>query len=136
MLRLNNGLVLILSLVLIGCASSIDNQEAMARYQFPELESVSSINNWKLDGWEVIDQQSLIIQTGPSQFYLFVLSRRHSQLRFAESILVTSTAGRVKVNFDTVSTPRDPMLKVPIAAMYKLQGREAVAAIKQQILAE
>ncbi len=136
MLRLKMGLFVILSLVLIGCANTVDNEEAKARYQFPELESVSSINNWKLDGWEVIDQQSLIIQTGPSRYYLFVLSRRHSQLRFAESVLVTSTSGRVRVNFDTVSTPRDPMLKVPIGAMYKLQGREEVTAIKEKILGE
>ena len=84
----------------------------------------------------IIKQQSLIIQTSPSQFYLLVLSRRHSQLRFAEVVLVSSTSGQVRVSFDTVSTPRDRNLKVPIAAIYKLKGRDQVAAIKAQILDE
>jgi hypothetical protein len=125
--------LVLISLIVIACASTTDSEEAMARYQFPELESVKSIQNWKMDGWEVIDGQSLIIQTSPTHFYLFVLSRRNPQLRFAEGILVSSTAGRVQVNFDTVATVREPMFKTPIAAIYKLDGRAQVTEIKQQI---
>jgi len=132
--RVKTYLLALLALALIACAAPIDDKAAMEKYQFPELESVTSIRNWQLDGWQVVDERSLIIQTSPSQYYLFVLARRNLQLKFAEGILVSSTSGQVQVNFDTVATSREPMLKTPIAAMYKLKGRDQVAEIKGRIV--
>lgn len=121
--------------VISGCASSpliIDE-----KYQFPEFEQVDSISRLNLHGWETVDNQSLIVQLGPSQYYLLVLRNRMPDLNFAETILFTATGNRIEAGLDCVEvvgpscTPE--AMPVVIDTIYKLDGRDDVDRARRQI---
>lgn len=126
---------LVLSL-LVACANEPSQNEDLNKYVFDNLQEVKKVNNWRIDGWNVIDNQSLIIHTSPTTSYLLILSRPDHNIKFSEAVLVSSTAGSVQSGFDTVSTPRGGTMKTPIKRIYKLQGKEQQQQVKAQILGE
>ncbi len=121
---------------LAACASEPQITGDPNKYLFSDLEEVDSIQNWKLDGWNVVDNQSVIVYTSPATSYLLILMRPDHNLNFAEALLISSTAGRVMARFDTVTTARDRVLKTPIERIYKLKGKEQIAAVRKQIKGE
>ncbi|WP_299809146.1 DUF6491 family protein [uncultured Shewanella sp.] len=132
-MRLLKLVSLLFILVLAGCASSEASKERIAKYTFPELEQVNSIDNFRMDGWESIDRYSLILTSRPRQSYLLILGGGLNDLNFAQGLLVTSTLGKVEVGFDSVSTVQDPMMKAQIKRIYKLENKEQKNAIKAKI---
>jgi hypothetical protein len=126
---------LITALTITGCATTPLTIEE--RYSFPELEQVTGLTHPQLMGWEVVDSQSLVIQTGPSQYYLLVLGQRLADLNFAESIIISSTGNRIEAKLDCVEvvqpqcTPGN--IPVVIHAIYKLDGRSSVEMVKNRI---
>lgn len=122
-------------LLVNGCASSplvIDK-----KYRFPEFEQVDSISRLNLDGWEVIDHQSLIVHTGASSSYLLVLRNRMPDLNFAETVLFSSTGNRIEAGLDCVEvvgpTCSPEAIPVVIDTIYKLDGRDDVERARRQI---
>lgn len=105
----------------------------MSKYEFDDIPTVDSITNWTLDGWNAIDNRSLIVQTSPRDYYLFILSVPNPDLRFALTVAITSTAGQVQARFDTVSTPNDLMLRSPIEKIYKLADKDQVNEVTSKI---
>lgn len=125
-----------LILMLTACATTAESEADKAKYEFNELTELSSIPNWRLDSWDVIDSKSLIVETLPNQSYLLVLATPIQNLKIAVGILVSSSVGSVKARFDTVSTARNPMFKSSIQTIYKLDSDEQITAVKQQIAGE
>ena len=123
------------ALVLTACAG-MQEDEDKERYDFENLQQVKAIQDYRLNGWNVIDSQSLVINTGPQTHYLLILQRKLTDLRFAENILISSTAGRVQAKFDTVATPIVPQNEVAIERIYKLDNREQVDMVRRQIRGE
>jgi len=123
-------------LVTGGCVSS---QVVIAeKYRFSEFERVDSIPRLRLNGWEVIDHQSLIVHTGPASSYLLVLRNRMPDLNFAETILFTATGSRIEAGLDCVEvvgpTCSPEAMPVVIDTIYKLTGRDDIVRVRRQIL--
>ena len=128
-------LLLLLSLfggpVLANGPSTLDE-----KYHFDNLETVKSFHNWSINGWHAIDQRSLIVQTSPSTAYLVILDRRLPDLRFSETIAISSTGSFVYANFDTVHARNKFGISIPanIARIYRLKGKAQRHQVREQIL--
>lgn len=123
--------VLCIFMCLLACAS--EPVKLNEKYVFPDLPGVKSILNYRLQSWNVIDSQSLIVQTGPSRYFLLILQQANMDLPFSENILISSTAGTVESGLDTVSAAQSPMIKTAIERIYELRGQEQLKSVRQQI---
>ena len=72
------------------------------------------------DGWRAIDDRNLVLHISPSRSYLISLRTRSPELRFAHTIALTSTAGRVSGRFDEVIVRGQ---RYPIASIRALDPR-------------
>jgi hypothetical protein len=125
---------LCLSLV-SGCVG--DPVTPDAKYTFTEFESIESVSNMNLSGWEVIDARSIVVHTGPSDYYLLILGHAMSDLHSAETILLTSTGNRIEARFDCVEivepscSPRStPAI---ISTIYKLKDSSSISYVRDKI---
>jgi len=99
-----------------------------------QLEAVTEIHKYTMKGWEKMDPQSLVLQTGASTYYLLVLVRPSPELMFAEHIEISSTGSAVKPGYDRVTvyqsgTPVDYV----IDRIYKFKDYEQVKEIRAQL---
>ena len=125
-----------LLLLLAACGAQPERDPAEERkYELSGLPEVDRIQNYRLHGWQSIDGRSLIVDTGPSTFYLVILNRNLTHLRNAEAIAISPTAGTGQARFDTVPTLREPMDKATIQRIYRLNGRDEAQLAKKAILA-
>ncbi|WP_148059366.1 DUF6491 family protein [Sinobacterium caligoides] len=124
---------LFIAVVLSGCSSTPKIPDSV--YLFDNLEQVKSVNNFRLDGWVKIDNRSLIVRSSPSKSYLMVLAYPNPDLRFNDALMISSTAGSVNANFDTVSVVSKSAtnIPVPISAIYKISSRDEEKAVKAEI---
>jgi len=130
-------LTLLLSLSLFGGPVFANGPSARdERYHFENLEMVKRFSNWSINGWNAIDQRSLIVQTSPSTAYLVILDRRLPDLRFSETIAISSTGSFVYAKFDTVLARNRYGLNIPasILKIYRLEGKEQRHRVRAQIL--
>lgn len=129
--------VLLISTVmslLVACASEPKQPIDPNKYVFDDLTEVDVITNWRLQGWTEIDENSLIVRTGPKTSYLLILTRPNYDLKMAQGIIVSTTAGSVKARFDAVSTLRKKDIRYPIERIYELEGKDQRNAVKALIL--
>jgi len=81
--------------------------------------------------WIKVDNQSLIIRTGPNEYHLLVLQIPSPYLIFSEDIsLISPTV--IRAGLDLVQL-RDNMWYV-IERIYKINGHEQMYAIKNQLM--
>ncbi len=130
-------IALLILLGLIGGPAFAKDTTALGeKYNFDNLQTVDRFNNWSINGWNVIDQRSLIVRTSPSRAYLIILDRRLWDLRFSETIAISSTASSVHAGFDTVRVFNRHGINIParIVKIYRLEGREQRRWVRDQIL--
>lgn len=132
-MRLFNTILVLLLLVVGGCASTEANKQRDAMYTFADLQQVNSIDNFRMDGWESVDRYSIIVNVRPKQHYLLILNSGLNDLKFAQGLAISSTMGKVEAGFDSVSTVQDPMLKSQIKRIYKLEDKQQKNEIKAKI---
>ncbi|MDH3641181.1 MAG: DUF6491 family protein [Gammaproteobacteria bacterium] len=82
--------------LLISCAVFASGADAVARTDSIWIGSYGSISNWR-----AVARDELVLWNGPSRAYLVKVWRPAGGLRFAETIGVTQTAGRI-TKFDSV----------------------------------
>jgi hypothetical protein len=126
-----------MALFVLACATGgIDLPE---KYNLDnQLESVSYISKYQgYTSWDAIDNQSFILQTSPSSYYLLILQIPATELRFSESIRISSSGSRVRAGMDTVTLLGRSIKGPPymIEKIYRLKGREQVQTIREQIRA-
>ena len=102
-----------------------------------QLESVPSITKFNMMGWEHVDRMSFILQTTPSDYYLFVLNTPSDELPFTEYIHVSSTGSFVKPGYNNVTvygvnSKRDYV----IYKIYKFKDYEQAKEIRKQLTGE
>ena len=126
--------VILASLFLISACAGTP-LKSLEKYDLDsQLEPVSEILRYNLMGWETVDNQSLILQTSPSQYYLIVLIYPSDQLMYAEHISISNTGDMVKSGFDKVTVYGSPMHDTyVIEKIYKLKDRDQVNAIREQL---
>lgn len=129
-------LMILLVLLVSSCATTpltIDEKYDLDN----QLELVSAINKYRLMSWEMVDSQSLILQTGVSDYYLVVLLRPSTGLMTTESIGVSSTGSSVRSGFDNVTVVSSGMKDTyVIHRIYKLKDSQQAREIKAQLRAK
>lgn len=93
-------LAAVASLVLVtGCAQSARKSEnwqaTLARQGYEVAETVDEIRDYRINGWNRLDDQRVIFDAGPSRDFLITLTRPCRNLRSAEIIGFTSTGTSV-----------------------------------------
>jgi hypothetical protein len=85
--------------------------------------------------WTEVDHQSLIIRTGPSEYYLLVLDRPAPEIMFSEDISIYSMNNVLKAGADYVEFPRyNNNIRYTIERIYKINGLEQMHAIRHQLM--
>ena len=131
-------IALMLALLLSGCTSTLVSLDD--KYRFEGLETVKRVSAFRINGWNTIDSQSLIIYSSPKKRYLVILQRPERDLRFAHSLQFTTTGNSVHARFDCVKVKRygcgpDP-IPVPIHSIYRLNSKADIERVKRQIRGE
>lgn len=120
--------------VLSSFAASAATEED--KYYFANLEQVDNFLYWQINGWQAIDERSLIVNFSPSRSYLVILDRNLRALMFTEQVRFSSRNSRVRANIDMVNV-FDPIARpTRIEAIYLLPDREARQAVRAKILSE
>lgn len=102
-----------------------------------QLEIVTEITKFNMMGWEHVDRMSFILQTTPSDYYLFVLNHPSDELPFAENIHISATGSFVKPGYNNVtvygvSSTEDYVIN----KIYKFKDHEQVKEIRKQLTGE
>jgi hypothetical protein len=134
-MRVNKQTVILCILFFIISACATTQGKKADKYNLDDqLEVVSDITRYNLMSWETVDNQSFILQTSPSQFYLIVLIQPSNDLVFTESISISHTGAMIKPGYDRVTvfgpTKSEPYV---IDKIFKLKDREEAKAIKAQL---
>jgi hypothetical protein len=69
--------------------------EKLAKQHLVQGEVVDSISNYVLDGWNYVDNNHIVIHTGPSKHYLVTLMISCHDLSSVENIAFTTTVDRL-----------------------------------------
>jgi len=125
------------------CVALLISSCATGRIELPEkyvlddqLESVAYISKYQsYSSWDMVDNQSFILQTSPSEYYLIVLQIVATEMPFSESIRISSSASRVRAGMDRVTFLGQSGTRQPytIEKIYRLKDREQVQTIREQI---
>ncbi len=99
---MKTSLVACLFAMLLGGCEHLDN----LKYEDYAGAPISSFWMPSLDGWTVVDDKALVIRTQLSKSYLVKVSGFCPNLKFANAIGVTSTAGSVD-KFEKVIVGQD-----------------------------
>jgi hypothetical protein len=84
--------------------------------------------------WIEVDQQSLIVQTSPREYYLLVLQIPAPELMFSEDISIYCMGNVIKAGSDYVQFPDyNANLRYPIVRIYRMNGPEQMSAIRGQL---
>jgi hypothetical protein len=127
------SVLLLISLVFTACATT--PYKIADKYNLDnELKEANDINSFRIDSWESIDYQSLIIKADFNNYYLVILNRPALNLPFAQNIGVTGTSMRVTKGFDKIivedSSGSESYI---IHKMYKLDNREKATELKNRL---
>jgi hypothetical protein len=127
-------IVFITSLLISSCAGGMI--QLPQKYALDgQLEQVTSIYKSGIMDWETVDNQSLIIETGPSNYYLLVLKIPSPELVFRNRIRISSTGSMIRSGLDEVIIFDSAHMKssYPIDRIYRIKGSEQMRAIRDQL---
>lgn len=125
------GLVLI-SLVFTACATT--NFKVADKYNLDNELKEAEISSLRIDSWESIDLQSLILNADINKYYLVILNRPARSLPFSESIGITVSVDRVRKGLDNIVVKDSSGAESYIIhKIYKLDSREQATEIKNRL---
>lgn len=104
------ALTVLALLLLTACASTGPAQReaaALARFEAAAGEPVANFRFFRLQGFTVLGEQSLVVWTGPSDAYLLRVDGPCNELRWAPKIGLSSGFGLVSARFDRVLAGHD-----------------------------
>lgn len=98
MKRLTNPLIfLAVAALTAACAGTpaepVTLEQKLEQKRYSLGEPVERIRDYRLTGWNSVDDEHLIIHTGPSRSYLLTLRTPCHNLRSAEDIALSTTVG-------------------------------------------
>lgn len=98
-------------------------EQKLADKNYEIHEEIDRIRDYRINGWNYVDDYNVVFQSGPSDHYLLTFNQRCINLRSAHTIAFTQTVGRV-TRFDEVLV-RDrtglPAEKCMIDRIYRLE---------------
>lgn len=119
MRKLVGILILVLGLSQVAVAA-VRSGNDMAYENLDRVGQFSLLSG--LYGWNIVDDDSIIVWASPFRPFLIDLSRKSRGLRFVNRIGVTSTAGHVYEKFDSVIIDG---IRYPIQDIYRLDRESA-----------
>jgi len=101
------GLVAVL---LAGCAGTprLSDEERLARYQAYAGEPVDRFTQLRIDNWESLDSNKLVLWNGRNEAYLLTVWDTCADLRHAQTITVISSSSHTVSVFDKIKVLKDP----------------------------
>jgi hypothetical protein len=134
-IRLSINLAIIL-FILSACATSpatlsekynLDNQ----------LENVPQIFELNLISWDIVDNQSFILQSNPGDYYLIILESSSNTLPFCNTINISNNSSAAWPNYNNVIVNDDGWEdRYMIEKIYKFRDYSQVESIKAQLSRE
>lgn len=103
--RLATALVVLVATLLGACSSAPYRerlQTRLAQYERYAGEPIDKFHFWRLESWEVLGSDKLVLRTTLRDAYLVTVEKSCPELEWADNIGVTSTLNQVSVRFDSV----------------------------------
>ena len=125
--------VVLASLVAAGCTAGTSvsrGEQAMDKYEPYLGEPIRSFTAFRIDSWQSVDRDRLILWTGINNAWLITISGSCPDLMFTDRIRVTSTGSQVST-FDKVIVRGDTCLIDKIEPINVRQMKADRAAAKQ-----
>jgi hypothetical protein len=126
--------VVLASLVVAGCAAGTSvsrGEQAMDKYEPYLGEPVRSFTAFRIDSWQSVDRDRLILWTGINDAWLITVSGFCPDLMFTDRIRVTSTGSQVST-FDKIVVRGDTCLIDKIEPINVRQMKADRDAAKQK----
>lgn len=106
MLNLVRSILLVAAVaVSAACATSAPGsrslEQKLADHEFRMAGEIDRIEDYRINGWNYLDDYHVIFRAGPSDHYLLTFNQRCLNLRNAETIAFSTTVGRL-TRFDKV----------------------------------
>lgn len=108
---MNRLLALGLALALLaGCSGTprLSDAERLARYQAYAGEPVERFTQIRIDNWDSLDTNKLVLWNGRSEAYLLTVWDTCADLRQAQAITVVSASAHTVSVFDKIKVIKDP----------------------------
>jgi len=119
-------ILILVALLTVACASGpqrVRSDDTLAQYLDYAGEPVRGFTSFRLQSWQPLARDRLILWTGVNEAYLVTVWDSCPDLQFAHSIGVTSTGNQV-TTFDHVRVGRD---RCPIRAIRPIDVRQMKA---------
>jgi hypothetical protein len=96
--------------LLAACASTprMSDEERLARYQAYAGDPVDRFTQLRIDNWESLGTNRLVLWNGRSEAYLLTVWDTCADLRQAQTITVISASAHTVTVFDKIKVVRDP----------------------------
>jgi hypothetical protein len=133
-----NKLITIFTVLLFASICAVAWAAMPAKYDLDkQLEKVDSIYKYKFMSWEKVDNQSFVLQTSPSDYYLIVLSSPSTKLLFSERVRINSTNNMVRPGFNNVIVHQgEGTEELIINKIYKFKDHKQVEEIEALLTGE
>jgi len=96
--------------LLAGCPGTprLSDEERLARYQAYAGEPVDRFTQLRIDNWESLDSNKLVLWNGRNEAYLLTVWDTCADLRHAQTITVISSSSHTVSVFDKIKVLKDP----------------------------
>ena len=124
---IGNISLLTLIFLIAGCAGQGEKRpqsetldQRLASMGYEGRTEIKSIKNYQLNGWNVVNNQAIVIKSSPKRHYLLTFARRCQNLTTAETLRIDSSAN-VVTRFDKIVVRSTGMNNnCPIEGTYEL----------------
>lgn len=110
--------------------------EIPAKYNLDnQLEQISEISDNNFREWEMVDDQSFILQNSPSDYYLIVLRSPSDELPVNDSVKISETNTIIKPGLSKVIVRSNGIKdRYIVYKIYKLKGADQAEEIRAQLI--
>lgn len=124
---------LVLMVMVSACATAIP--QIPEKYALDkQLEQVNEIQDCRFDEWVEVDQKSLILRNRSEEYYLLVLQIPAYDIVFGEGVEFFRSTLRPNRCLRIGNYALSPVPQYTIERIYKINDREQMHAIKDQLL--
>jgi hypothetical protein len=131
-----NQLARILATLFMVSICGVAYAEIPAKYNLDnQLEQISEISDNNFREWEMVDEQSFILQNSPSDYYLIVLRSPSEELTANDSVKISESNSIIKPGYSRVIVRSDGIKdRYRVYKIYKLKDSEQAEEIRAKLI--